>query len=188
MSRRRYPRTLKGRALVLAIALGIFLLRYLGVGLQPDERNHPTEPPLPHSRASLGGLEPGTYRVQRVVDGDTIVLFDGEKVRLQGIDTPETVKKDTPVQPWGPEATDYTRQFIEEADYEVEIAVEGEGRDQYDRYLAFITHDGRMLNEELVRQGLAKAKLGYDYPDQLKDRLRAAQDAARREGLGIWSR
>ena len=178
MSRRRYPRSLKSRALILAVALGILLLRYFGVVGPPADREQADKPPLPHSRASLGGLEPGVYRVQRVVDGDTIVLFDGQRVRLQGIDTPETVKKNTLVEPWGPEATDYTRRFIEDADYQVEIAVEGEGRDQYDRYLAFILHDGRMLNEELVRQGLAKAKLGYDYPDRLKDRLRAAQDAA----------
>ncbi|MEM9353256.1 MAG: thermonuclease family protein [Planctomycetota bacterium] len=176
-----FRRSYKGRAIAFAIA---FLLIVWQRYAEPEA---PQGPPLPRSRASIAGLEPGEYRVERVVDGDTLKLFNGDRFRLQGVDTPETVKENTPVQPWGPEATDYTREFVRNAGNRVDITVEGEGVDQYGRYLGFVWYDGRLLNEELVRKGLAKAKLSYDYADKMKDRLRAAQDAARRDRVGIWS-
>ena len=135
-----------------------------------------------------GDLQPGDYDVERVVDGDTIVLVkDKARVRLQGIDTPETVKKDTAVQAWGPEATDYTKRFIREAGSRIRVEIDGEAIDQYGRNLAFIWSGDRMLNEELVREGLARAKLGYDYSNAKKHLLRRAQEEARRARRGIWS-
>ncbi len=178
---KRFRRSYKGRAIAFVVAFLLILWQRFA------EQDPPAGAPLPRSRASLAGLEPGEYRVDRVVDGDTLKLFNGERFRLQGIDTPETVKENTPVEPWGPEATDYTRSFVKRAGNRVDITVEGEGVDQYGRYLGFVWYDGRLLNEELVRNGLARAKLSYDYADQMKDRLRAAQDAARRERVGIWS-
>ncbi len=137
---------------------------------------------------SPGALDNGEYEVLRVVDGDTLLLKkDRLRVRLQGVDTPETVKEYTAVEKWGPEATAYTERFIREARSRVSITVDGEGVDQYGRHLAFVWHDGRLLNEELIAAGLARSKLAYDYSQRMKDRLRAAQAKARREQLGIWS-
>jgi micrococcal nuclease len=62
-----------------------------------------------------------------------------------------------------------------------------ERRDQYDRFLAFVWNDGELLNEELVRSGLAHAKLGYNYNSEMKRRFANAQKEAQREGRGIWS-
>jgi micrococcal nuclease len=150
------------------------------------------EPMLPTNDVatkSPGALENGPYEVLRVVDGDTLLLKrDRLRVRLQGVDTPETVKEYTPVEAWGPEATAYTERFLKAANNKVDITVDGEGVDQYGRHLAFVWHDGRLLNEELIANGLARAKLAYDYSQRMKDRLRAAQDKARCEKLGIWSR
>ena len=138
--------------------------------------------------ASAQGFQSGEYRVLRVVDGDTLLLKrDRMRARLQGIDTPETVKEGTPVEPWGPEATAYTKQFISRAGNKVRLEVDGESTDQYGRALVFVWHQGRLLNEELVREGLAKAKLGYDYSSKMKLRLRRAQDEAKNNRLGIWS-
>lgn len=135
-----------------------------------------------------GRLEPGEYRVLRVVDGDTLMLAHARtRVRLQGIDTPETVKEDTPVQDWGPEAAQYTRRFVEDAGGRVRVEIDGEAVDQYGRQLVFIWHEDRLLNEELVRQGLARVKLAYDYSETKKRRLRAAQDEAESHGRGMWS-
>jgi micrococcal nuclease len=149
------------------------------------------EPYLPKNETatrSPGALDNGDYEILRVVDGDTLLLKkDRLRVRLQGVDTPETVKEFTPVEQWGPEATRYTQGFVRAADNRVTITVDGEGVDQYGRHLAFVWHEGRLLNEELIAIGLARAKLGYDYSQQMKDRLRAAQNKARRERLGIWS-
>jgi micrococcal nuclease len=149
------------------------------------------EPYLPTNDVptrSPGALDNGIYEVLRIVDGDTLLLKkDHLRVRLQGVDTPETVKENTVVQDWGPEASAFTKEFIEDAGMKVDVTVDGEGVDQYGRHLAFVWHDGRLLNEELIANGLARAKLGYDYSQLMKDRLRAAQDKARRQKLGIWS-
>ncbi len=149
------------------------------------------EPYLPKNESatrSPGALANGEYEVLRVVDGDTLLLKqDRLRLRLQGVDTPETVKEHTAVEKWGPEATAYTERFIADAGKRISITVDGEGVDQYGRHLAFVWHDGRLLNEELVYEGLASARLGYDYSQKMKARLRAAQDKARREKRGIWS-
>jgi micrococcal nuclease len=149
------------------------------------------EPYLPKNDVptrSPGALDNGVYEVLRVVDGDTFLLKkDRLRVRLQGVDTPETVKKNTAVEDWGPEATEFTKQFITDANFKIDVTVDGEGVDQHGRHLAFVWHEGRLLNEELISNGLARAKLGYDYSQRMKDRLRSAQDRARRQKLGIWS-
>lgn len=135
-----------------------------------------------------GQLSTGEYAVQRVIDGDTIVLVQNNlRVRLQGIDTPEMVRENTPVEPWGPEASDYTKQFIADSNWRVQIVIDGEPVDRYGRHLAFVWHDGRLLNEELVQQGLAKAKTAFDFSQPMKERLRQAQLQAQAAQLGIWN-
>ena len=140
-------------------------------------------------RHAAGSLQSGEYRVLRVIDGDTLLLEHARtRVRLQGIDTPETVKEHTPVEEWGPEATQYTRRFVQDADGRVQIEIDGEAVDRYGRQLVFVWYQNRMLNEELVREGLARAKLAYDYSEEKKQRLRKAEDEAQIAGRGIWSR
>lgn len=142
----------------------------------------------PRLQRPVGELLPGEYTVRRVVDGDTLLLDHKQvRVRLQGIDTPETVKPESPVEPWGPEATAFTRQFIEEAGGQVRLEIDGETVDRHGRHLAFVWHGEHMLNEELVRQGLAEAELTYDYSREKKDLLRAAENEARSANRGIWS-
>jgi micrococcal nuclease len=133
-------------------------------------------------------LEEGVHEVRRVVDGDTLLLASGARVRLQGIDTPETVTQDRPVEPWGPEASQFTKDFIRRAGRKVRLTFSLERKDRHDRFLAFVWDGNVMLNEELVRAGLANARLDYRYSGPMKRRLAAAQDDARRAGRGIWSR
>ena len=59
--------------------------------------------------------------------------------------------------------------------------------DKYQRFLAFVWNGDELLNEELVRAGLAHAKLGYNFNSALKRRIADAQKEAQREGRGIWS-
>jgi micrococcal nuclease len=106
---------------------------------------------------------------------------------LQGIDTPETVKPETPVEPWGPEASAYTTTFVQEAAGRVRVEIDGEPRDKYGRHLAFIWNGDRLLNEELVRKGLARATLQYEFGVRKKDLLRRAQRDAQKNGAGLWS-
>jgi micrococcal nuclease len=132
-------------------------------------------------------LAEGVHEVRRVVDGDTLLLTSGARVRLQGIDTPETVREGSDVESWGPQASQFTKGFIDRADQQVRLTFSLERKDRYDRFLAFVWDGDVMLNEELVRAGLAHARLDYRYSGLMKNRLARAQDEARRAGRGLWS-
>jgi micrococcal nuclease len=140
---------------------------------------------LPWWYAQPEALAPGVYQVERVVDGDTLVLANQQRVRLIGADTPETVKPDHPIEPWGPEATEFTRRFV--AGGEVRLEFDGPRKDKYGRYLAHVWVGNRMLEEELIRAGLATAETRYRYSSAMKARLLKAQSSARTAGRGIWS-
>lgn len=141
--------------------------------------SHPVAPEL---------LDEGVHEVRRVVDGDTLLMASGARVRLQGINTPETVMEDRPVEVWGPEASQFTKDFIQHANMRVRLSFSLERQDRYDRFLAFVWNGDTMLNEELVRAGLAQARLDYRYSGVMKRRLAQAQDEARKAGRGIWSK
>lgn len=130
-------------------------------------------------------LEAGTYRVARVVDGDTIIIAPDIRVRLIGVDTPETVRPDHPVEPFGPEASAFTRSFLEGG--KVRLAFDRERFDRYGRHLAYVWVGQRMLNEQLLRAGLARWEPGFNYSVKVKNRFKAAQEEAQQAGVGIWS-
>ena len=142
---------------------------------------HPPESPGPAS------LEEGIHVIRRVVDGDTLLLESDARVRLQGIDTPETVREGTPVEPWGPEASQFTKVFVERAGGRLWLKFGRERIDDYGRFLAFAWHGEEMLNEELVRAGLARARLDYRYSGTMKRRLQQAEQEAKAAHRGIWS-
>jgi len=139
------------------------------------------EPPPP------AALAEGLYAVQRVVDGDTLLLANGARVRLIGADTPETVKPNWPEEPFGREATEFTQRFVAESGGTVRLQFDRERLDQYERFLAYVFDGRRMLNEELIRAGLATAETGFRYASGMKTRFRRAEDEARAAGRGIWS-
>src|SRR5262245_37400451 len=98
--RRRFPPR-RHVIVVRAIVVVVFLARALG---QLGRGNLP--PPVPH--------EPDTVAlVHRAVDGDTLLLADLTRVRLLGVDRPETKCPQAPVEPWGPEAHEFTRIHVE---------------------------------------------------------------------------
>lgn len=132
-------------------------------------------------------LAEGIYAVERVVDGDTLLLANRARVRLIGADSPETVKPDSPVEPFGPEATEFTTSFIDNAGGQVRLEFDRERVDRYGRFLAYVYHGPRMLNEELIRAGLATAETGFRYSSAMKTRFRRAEDEAKAAGRGIWS-
>ncbi|HHU6751528.1 TPA: thermonuclease family protein [Staphylococcus pseudintermedius] len=124
------------------------------------------------------------------IDGDTSKFnIDGKErtVRYLLIDTPETKHPRFGVQPFGREASERTRSLLSSAKkIEIEYDV-GPKTDKYGRDLAYVFVDGKMVNEILVREGLAK--VAYVYPPNTKylDRLKAAEALAKQEKLGIWS-
>jgi len=146
------------------------------------------------SPSAPSATEPGTlhgpYPVVRSVDGDTIrVDRDGQEIviRLIGLDTPETVAPDRPVECFGPEASARTAALVEGGQVWLEYDEVSGMTDKYDRTLAFVWLDQQtMLNEVLVREGFAEEVTytdGYAHADE----LRKAEDAARGSGAGMWT-
>ncbi|MEJ8305898.1 thermonuclease family protein [Saccharibacillus sacchari] len=126
--------------------------------------------------------------VERTVDGDTFIaiLEDGsrERVRMLLLDTPETKKEGTPVQPFGPEASEYTKKLL--GGQQVELEFDEEQRDQYGRMLAYVYLNGEMVNEKLLEQGLARVVV-YQPNDKYIDGFREIQNRAKQQKLGVWS-
>jgi len=174
----RYRRSHAAQLLGVAILVALIFARWQGWLDQLE----------PRPRATSGaGLPPGVYEVERTVDGDTLLLRGHGRLRLQGINCPEIEHDDQPGEPLGPEATTFTQKFVRDAHHKVRIEVDGEPADHYGRWLAFVWSDDRLLNEELVRAGLARAMLRYDYSQTKKDRLRRAQLEAQRSSAGLWA-
>jgi micrococcal nuclease len=127
-----------------------------------------------------------TAYVSRVVDGDTVeVQLDGreEDVRYIGVDTPETVKPDTPVQCFGPQASAFNHGLVEHRRVRLVFGVER--RDVYGRLLAYVYLGERFVNAELVRRGLART-LTIPPNDRFADRFKRLEIAAARAGRGLW--
>jgi micrococcal nuclease len=127
-----------------------------------------------------------TVVVTRVVDGDTVeVQLDGEEedVRYIGVDTPETVKPDTPVQCFGPQASAFNHRLVEGE--QVRLVFGAERRDVYGRLLAYVYLDGRFVNAELIRRGLART-LTIPPNDRFAGELKRLEIAAARAGRGLW--
>lgn len=144
-------------------------------------------PPRPSDSAEA---DPPVARVTSVVDGDTIdVVLGGttERVRLIGIDTPETVDDDRPVECFGPEASAYLSQLLPEGT-QVDLVLDAEPRDRFGRLLAYVFRrsDGLFVNEELARLGYAEL-LVIEPNVAYRRRISAAVNAARTEALGLWS-
>jgi endonuclease YncB( thermonuclease family) len=136
-------------------------------------------PPLPPL------LEEGEYHVEHAIDGDTLQLAGDVRIRLLGVDTPETVQQDHPVEPWGSEASEFTKGFV--AAGPVRLTFDRERRDRYGRQLAFVWRGDVLLNERLIAEGFSKAQTKYPYSPAMKDRFRAAEREARNKKLGLWS-
>lgn len=128
--------------------------------------------------------------VVQVIDGDTLeVRFsDGstDRVRLLGIDTPETVKPDAPVDCFGPEASARTEDLLP-ADTPVIVQRDREARDRYGRLLLYLwrQQDGLFVNASLLADGYART-LSIEPNSTHRSYLSAESAAARAAGTGLW--
>lgn len=128
--------------------------------------------------------------VVRVVDGDTIVVDirgTTERVRLIGVDTPESVKPNSPVECYGKEASAHTKDLLPEG-ARVRLVLDVEERDRYRRLLAYVyrSADDVFVNLALATDGYAGL---LTYPPNVAhvEELREAVASARRDGRGLWS-
>ncbi|MCP4087797.1 MAG: thermonuclease [Actinomycetia bacterium] len=151
------------------------------VGSDPAPTSNPTSPATTRPRA--------TAVVDRVVDGDTLVLVLGgepERVRLIGIDTPESVAETRPNQCFGVEASLRMSELLPEGT-EVWITRDVEARDQYGRLLAYVhrTSDDLFVNLAMVEEGYAGV---FTFPPNVTyaDLFVEAAARAREADLGLW--
>jgi micrococcal nuclease len=132
-----------------------------------------------------------TYRVIKVVDGDTIKVDIGgikETVRLLGIDTPETVDPRKPVQCFGIAASNKMKSLVSgKSVILVEDKLQGD-RDKYQRLLRFVylpDNNHTFINGEMVKQGFAYSY--RQYPTIFLDKFNSWESYARTHNLGLWS-
>lgn len=137
---------------------------------------------LPTDEPRESEPETESLSVQRIIDGDTILLSDGRQIRYIGVDTPEL--SDPRVVSAAREATKANRRLLEGRTLQLEYDVRK--TDKYDRTLAYVWADGVFVNEELLKQGFARL---LTIPPDVKylDRFRlAAQEGEERRGR-VWT-
>jgi micrococcal nuclease len=163
--------TRKGSSLILLLAIpAVSLLAY------PVRAENPPAP----APVAL---------VERVVDGDTVVVrLDGQsvKVRLIGVDTPESVDPRKPVERFASESAAFLRQLVEGKRVRLAYEPAGARVDKYGRTLAYLYLEpgGLFVNREIVAKGFGHAYTAY--PFAYLDDFRQAERSAREKGLGLW--
>lgn len=158
---------------------------------RPTSQEADGERPLPRS-TELGDLTGGDLpdgpdvAVERIVDGDTIVVDGGQRVRLTGIDTPETVHPQRPVECFGREASAFISQLIPPGT-PVRLEMDVQSADRYGRTLAYVWRLG-----DAVHVNLAMVLAGYAQVHTVPPNVRhqelylEAQRDAREQGRGLW--
>ncbi|QQG44839.1 MAG: thermonuclease family protein [Candidatus Roizmanbacteria bacterium] len=178
---------------IIILSLFIFLLFLIAQVLLPKTINIPF--PSLKSNPSVTSNPPNpsppeTVKVKRVVDGDTIELDNGKKVRYIGIDTPELKDPRKPVQCFAKEASDKNKELVEGKTVRLEKDVSD--TDKFDRLLRYVyvvdndlTFSALFVNEYLVKEGYAYAST---FPPDVKyaDLFLKAQTKAREQNKGLW--
>jgi micrococcal nuclease len=133
-------------------------------------------------------------QVRRVVDGDTIIVGLGEgdvTVRMIGINSPESVKPDWPVECYGPESSAFAQSALAGRTVTLEFDQSQGRRDQYGRTLAYVWIERaagalRMFNLDAVARGYARERQYGPVRYAWRNAFREAQATARRAGIGLW--
>ena len=184
-----------GKKFILGIGIFLLILSGFVLGRLSNGKNPivirptPTVSPVPTSPSPLvegtstSASVSGTFKVTRVIDGDTIEIEGGEHVRYIGIDTPETVDPRKPVQCFGIEASKKNKELVEGKTVRLEKDITD--RDKYNRLLRYVWVDSLFVNLELVKQGFATS---YSYPPDIKyqKEFLAAEKEAREAERGLW--
>jgi micrococcal nuclease len=136
-----------------------------------------------------GTITPGYYRVAQFEDGDTITVdMDGrtERIRMIGVDTPETKDPRKPVQCFGKAASEFTKQLIGNQPVRLEADSQSDNRDRYSRLLRYVyLPDGRLVQAEIIRAGYGFAYTSF--PFTKSGEFKTYEKEARTENRGLWN-
>jgi len=167
------------------IVLGVIILIVILIPSEkPKEGGINEQKPEIKTENEITENKETTYLVVRVIDGDTIEIEGGQKVRYIGIDTPETVHPSRPVECFGIEASNKNKELVEGKKVKLEKDVSE--TDKYGRLLRYVWVGDLFVNDYLVRQGYAYA---YTYPPDVKysEQFVQAQREARENNRGLWA-
>jgi micrococcal nuclease len=145
---------------------------------------------LPQVRAAADSVDV-TAVVVKVVDGDTVDVRDDNRGRLRirvlGIDTPETKKPGYTVGCWGPEATQFAKDSLVDQRVAIVYDPTQEMHDRFGRTLAYLVRgDGWNYSVEAARAGVAHAYIYGGVPVEKYPEIAAAERDARSAGRGLW--
>jgi len=159
----------------------VFIVFFLGFFSKDfyNKLNPKIFPTLKPKNILLPEPKEGIYKVIKVLDGDTVVLETGEKIRYLGINAPEWNDR------WGPEAKKFNEELV--LNKKVKIELDRKKLDAYGRILGYIWIDDILVNEALIERGYAKIYLikGEVKPKYL-DRFKKAENWAREHHDGVW--
>ena len=179
----------KQKAIILLVVIGISLFSYSKdylVKTFPELKDNPL---FQQEKEEVRG-DTTLAQVVRVVDGDTIVVSQGEKqetVRLIGINTPETVDPRKPVECFGKEAKEYLKELLNGKKVRLENDPSQQERDRYGRLLRYIfLEDKTFINQKLIEDGYAY-EYTYDLPYQYQDAFKKAESNAKAANRGLWN-
>lgn len=167
------------KVVLLFILAIVFLLLYWNLGHKQNPPN-----PIPFVIPTTSQIQKEKAIVTRVVDGDTIVLQDGRRVRYIGMNTPEIVDPRRPVECFGKEASEKNKELVEGK--EVELEKDVSETDKYGRLLRYVYVDNLLVNDYLVRNGYAYAS---SYPPDVtyQKQFLESQREAQIQKLGLWN-
>lgn len=184
---------------VTSLLITVLGFSFLWFGLRPSALVYisPTATPLVENgkevistQSAVESLQGEKALVAKVIDGDTIELEDGNKLRLIGVDTPETVDPRRPVGCFGKEASNATKKLL--SGKEVILQKDVSETDKYGRLLRYVylpLENGQTLfvNDYLIREGFA---VSLTYPPDVKftEQFLQAEKQAREQRRGLWGR
>jgi micrococcal nuclease len=184
------PGGAKGLGIIGIIILILATITQVGRDVVGIERFVTAFNVSPETSASTTYTTPTYYTVVKVVDGDTLtVLIDGknEKVRLLGINTPETVDPRRPVQCFGKEASAKMKSLVGGGVVRLEYDDSQGLHDSYGRILAYVyKEDGTMVNRQMIAEGYAY-EYTYMKPYAYQKEFRELQTLARTSKRGLWA-
>jgi micrococcal nuclease len=187
----RHRRRKRGSAVTALLALIILIIATLGPPAT-TQKPQSTKPTIQEKLEEVAGdvldAQPGQYHVTQVIDGDTIEVKLAnrlERVRLLGIDTPETHDPRKPVQCFGEAAAAHAENLLKNQNVRLEPDPINSDRDKYQRLLRYVyLPDGTLVNAALIRDGYAFAYTVF--PLTQLEEFRALEAEARAAGRGLW--
>jgi micrococcal nuclease len=198
------PTPKKPRRIVRKIVFGTFtalliiwMINILGGGEAAGNQasRAPTAPSAPATPAPLPAPVPvpapvmlAALTVTHVADGDTVTLSDGREVRILGIDAPESVKPNAPVDCYGHEAAGFARSRLLGKSVTVTTDPSQDTTDRYGRTLAYLTlSDGRDFSVMAAEAGAGRSYVYAGKPVAKHSQIRKAEQQARTAHVGLWA-